>query len=158
MTASPVRLRPLVLDDVPILESATATPEAAGLDWFGFQSPDQLRRTIAGGTALGEVGNPGGMLAVATEDAAVGMLTWHPQIYGPNRYPAINFGVGIVPEERGKGYGTEAQRLLADYLFAHTNVNRVEAQTDVENVAEQRSLEKVGFLREGVLRGAQFRD
>jgi RimJ/RimL family protein N-acetyltransferase len=36
-------------------------------------------------------------------------------------------------------------------------VNRVEAQTDAANVAEQRSLEKAGFVREGVARGAQFR-
>jgi RimJ/RimL family protein N-acetyltransferase len=36
-------------------------------------------------------------------------------------------------------------------------VQRVEASTDVENVAEQRSLEKAGYQREGVLRRAQYR-
>ena len=35
---------------------------------------------------------------------------------------------------------------------------RVEAHTDVENVAEQRALSKAGFTREGVVRGAQWRD
>jgi RimJ/RimL family protein N-acetyltransferase len=29
--------------------------------------------------------------------------------------------------------------------------------TDVENIPEQHALEKAGFSREGVLRGAQFR-
>ena len=58
---------------------------------------------------------------------------------------------------RGLGYGTEAQRLLADYLFVNTEVNRVEASTDVQNFAEQRALEKAGFTRDGVLRGAQYR-
>jgi RimJ/RimL family protein N-acetyltransferase len=58
---------------------------------------------------------------------------------------------------RGLGYGSLAQRLLTDYLFATTSVNRIEAGTDVENLAEQRSLEKAGFIREGVLRGAQYR-
>jgi RimJ/RimL family protein N-acetyltransferase len=33
----------------------------------------------------------------------------------------------------------------------------VEASTDIGNLAEQRSLEKAGFLREGVLRHAQER-
>ena len=47
--------------------------------------------------------------------------------------------------------------MLADYLFATTAVDRVEASTDVENIAEQRSLEKAGFVREGVIRGAQYR-
>ena len=36
-------------------------------------------------------------------------------------------------------------------------MNRIEAQTDVDNIAEQRSLEKAGFVREGTARGAQFR-
>ena len=36
--------------------------------------------------------------------------------------------------------------------------NRVEAHTDVENVAEQRALEAAGFTREGTTRGAQWRD
>ena len=35
---------------------------------------------------------------------------------------------------------------------------RVEASTDVENIAEQRSLEKAGLMREGVIRGAHFRE
>ena len=35
---------------------------------------------------------------------------------------------------------------------------RIEAHTDVENIAEQRALEKAGFTREGVLRGVVFRD
>jgi len=43
------------------------------------------------------------------------------------------------------------------YLFETTEVNRVEASTDVENLAEQRSLEKAGFRREGIQRGSQFR-
>jgi len=63
-----------------------------------------------------------------------------------------------MPSERGRGYGTDAQRLLAAYLFETTDAQRVEAGTDVGNVAEQRALEKAGFVREGVLRSAQFRD
>ena len=62
-----------------------------------------------------------------------------------------------MPAERGHGYGTEAQTLLAAWLFAATNTNRVEAQTDIDNLPEQRSLEKAGFTREGVTRGSQFR-
>jgi RimJ/RimL family protein N-acetyltransferase len=58
---------------------------------------------------------------------------------------------------RGQGFGSVAQRLLAAYLFATTSVNRIEAGTDVDNLAEQRALEKAGFTREGVLRGAQHR-
>jgi hypothetical protein len=48
--------------------------------------------------------------------------------------------------------------MLVEYLFAHTPVNRIEASTEEDNVAEQRALEKAGFLREGRLRGVAFRD
>jgi RimJ/RimL family protein N-acetyltransferase len=43
---------------------------------------------------------------------------------------------------------------LADLLHKR-GVYRVEALTDVSNVAEQRTLAKAGFQFEGVLRGAQ---
>ena len=39
----------------------------------------------------------------------------------------------------------------------HTQVNRIEATTEITNVAEQRALEKAGFTREGILRGTTFR-
>ena len=57
----------------------------------------------------------------------------------------------------GMRCGTVAQRLLAEYLLATTSIDRIEASTDVTNVAEQKSLEKAGFTREGLLRGAQER-
>jgi RimJ/RimL family protein N-acetyltransferase len=66
-------------------------------------------------------------------------------------------GISLQAEHRGRGLGTEAQRMLVGVLLRGLPVNRVEAWTDVENLAEQRSLEKAGFVREGVLRGAQWR-
>jgi RimJ/RimL family protein N-acetyltransferase len=69
---------------------------------------------------------------------------------------ALNIGISLLPGHRGRGYGSAAQRALAEYLFATTLVERIEAETDVENVAEQRALERAGFTREGVLRHAQF--
>jgi RimJ/RimL family protein N-acetyltransferase len=67
-------------------------------------------------------------------------------------------GIALLPEARGHGYGTQAQQLLARYLFAHTTAHRIEAVTEAGNLAEQRALEKAGFSREGVSRGAGWRD
>jgi RimJ/RimL family protein N-acetyltransferase len=47
--------------------------------------------------------------------------------------------------------------MVAEYLFRTFPVHRVQASTDVGNTAEQRALERAGFLREGVIRGAQWR-
>jgi RimJ/RimL family protein N-acetyltransferase len=101
----------------------------------------------------------GALIVEVVEDARpIGSVSWHAVHYGPNpQSRSWNIGIALIPEARGHGYGGEAQRMLADRLFATTNVNRVDAMTDVENTAEQRALEKAGFVREGVLRGAQYR-
>ncbi|HEY0454631.1 GNAT family protein [Actinophytocola sp.] len=94
----------------------------------------------------------------ASTGALLGGVSWHAVDYGGTLgCSAWNIGIGLLPEARGRGVGTVAQRLLAEYLFATTEVDRIEAGTDVENVAEQRALEGAGFRREGVLRGAQWR-
>ncbi len=97
-------------------------------------------------------------LLVVADGEVAGEVTWHREMYGPNAGSQVfNIGIGLVGAFRGRGIGAVAQRMLAEHLFATTSVHRVEASTDVRNVAEQRSLEKAGFTREGVLRGAQFR-
>lgn len=68
-----------------------------------------------------------------------------------------SIAIGLLPEHRGNGIGAIAQRLLADYLFQHTRAERVQAWTDVRNIAEQKALDRAGFAREGLLRSAQWR-
>lgn len=67
-------------------------------------------------------------------------------------------GIVLVPEHRGTGAGTAAQRMLVEHLFATTTVHRLWAGTQTDNLAEQHALEKAGFQREGLLRGSVFRD
>jgi len=50
-----------------------------------------------------------------------------------------------------------AQARLVDLLFTHTTTRRVEALTELANVAERRALERAGLLREGITRGGQWR-
>jgi RimJ/RimL family protein N-acetyltransferase len=99
-------------------------------------------------------------LVVTTPDGSelLGEVSWHPVIYGPS-YGCVawNFGYSFLPRFRGKGLGTEVLRALVRYLFQTTDVDRIEGSTDVTNVRAQRSMEKAGFRKEGVLRGAQLR-
>lgn len=94
----------------------------------------------------------------ADTNALLGKVNWLPVTYGRTvACQAWNIGIGLMPSARGRGVGTLAQRLLVEHLFATTDLDRIEADTDVDNVAEQRALEKVGLRREGVIRGAQLR-
>lgn len=52
----------------------------------------------------------------------------------------------------GKGYGTEATRLILDYGFNTLNLHRIELEVYDFNPRAQHVYEKVGFVREGVRR------
>lgn len=149
-----MRLRPVAEEDLAVLERLTNDPDGAGEhEWHGWRDPHVWRHRWS---ENGLLGSAGGTLVVGRGPDALGFVTWWQVFYGP--VPSWEIGIGIVPEARGKGAGTQAQKLLARYLFAHTQANRIQAATEVSNVAEQRALEKAGFTREGVLRGAGYRD
>lgn len=61
-------------------------------------------------------------------------------------------GYSLASAEWGNGYMQEALTVLLDYGFSELNLNRVEADIDPRNTASARSLERLGFRREGLLR------
>jgi [ribosomal protein S5]-alanine N-acetyltransferase len=56
----------------------------------------------------------------------------------------------------GQGYGTDALKLLLDYLFLQWNFHRVSLDTWDGNHRALRAYEKLGFQIEGRLREARF--
>jgi RimJ/RimL family protein N-acetyltransferase len=155
-----IRLRDVTLADADLLVAWAASVDMRGeFNDFGLPPLDgaALREALAAGPLRNE--RNGEMLVVLVEgDTPIGTVGWHEVHYGPGPGSrAWNIGIALIPEFRGHGYGAAAQRQLADHLFATTDANRVEAQTDVDNLPEQRALRKAGFEREGIARGAQFR-
>jgi RimJ/RimL family protein N-acetyltransferase len=155
---SKVRLRDLTIDDADLLDAWATDPEVRGeFNDFGLAPSPVDRDALAKGPFRNER-NGELMVERLSDGEPIGAASWHRMGYGPNDGSAAwNIGISLVPEARGHGFGAEAQRLLADYLFAATGFDRVEASTDVDNIPEQRALEKAGFVREGLLRGAQER-
>ena len=148
LTTKKVRLRPLQESDLAHFQrwlgdaelrrwlgSVTEQPTVAEeFDWYVSrrQDPDTILWSIedADGTLLGNV---------------------ELRLSALNRRAAV--GIGIFDRgEWGKGYGTEAMRLVLDYAFGELKLNRVELATDEDNVRAIRSYEKCGFVREGLLR------
>jgi RimJ/RimL family protein N-acetyltransferase len=68
----------------------------------------------------------------------------------------LEIGYNLVPNDRRKGYCTEAVRIIVDYLFLSRDIARIQAQTHPRNVASQKVLEKAGFKKEGTLRKSYF--
>lgn len=150
-----IRLRPVREADLTAL-AANDSREADPWNWFKYTSAEALHRRFATDGMLSE---EAGTLAVETLDGILaGSVSWFTVQHGPSSAcRALNIGISLFPAHRGRGYGWAAQRALAEYLFATTLAERIEAETDVENIAEQRALERAGFAREGVLRRTQFR-
>jgi RimJ/RimL family protein N-acetyltransferase len=85
------------------------------------------------------------------DGSKIGMIGHH--LHGR----AEELGYAILPSERGKGYCSEALNIMVDYLFPSKDTVRIQALTDVRNVASQKILAKVGFMKEGVVRKDYFR-
>ncbi|MGN9908414.1 GNAT family N-acetyltransferase [Phytohabitans sp. LJ34] len=156
MDEANVALRPATADDFWVFERQAVDPDAAGtFNWSGYRDVRATRRRFE---ENGLITPDGGCLVVEHDGTAAGTVVWRKVDYGPPAWWCWNIGISLLPDQRGKGVGTIAQKHLVAYLFDTTPVQRVEAYTDVENVAEQRALEKAGLTREGVLRATQFRE
>lgn len=130
-------------------------PEAIGeFEWTGWQDRQHWQRDWDKNGLRGE---DFGIFMVARGEERLGIVSFRRKTAGPVSYH-WEIGIALLPKGRGHGYGAQAQRHLVRYLFAHTPVNRIEAWTESANIAEQRSLEKAGFTREGVSRGVSWRD
>ncbi|MEU3455981.1 GNAT family protein [Micromonospora sp. NPDC006766] len=136
MAEHSIRLRPVVEEDLAMFRRFATEPGLIGLDWTGFKDPQEPARRYAGAA---------GFVSWALRD--FGGFTKHWEI-----------GTALLPEWRGHGIGWRAQAMLCDYLFTHTPLQRIQAGTHPENIAEQRSLVKAGFQLEGVVRACEFRD
>lgn len=66
-------------------------------------------------------------------------------------------GYVVVPEARGRGVATEALRLLTEFAFAELELVRLELLIAVHNEGSKVVAQRAGYVREGVLRSAYFK-
>jgi RimJ/RimL family protein N-acetyltransferase len=66
--------------------------------------------------------------------------------YGPpDEAGQVTIGYGLVDQEWGNGYGTEAVAGLIEICRRNRGVSTIVADTDLDNIASRRVLEKNGF-------------
>lgn len=71
------------------------------------------------------------------------------------KYPEKKAEVYVTIGEKeywGKGYGTEAYKLLSRYCFEQKGLNKIYAYYNTDNLASQRIFNKLGWKNEGLLR------
>lgn len=150
-----VLLRPVGPEDVPGMVEMVGDPEVRRLTgthrefteeqartWYATRSDHDDRLDLAitergAGTYVGEV--------VLNE------------LDADNR--SCSFRIALVgPRAFGRGYGTEATRLVLRHAFAAVGVHRVQLEVYDFNPRARHVYEKVGFVHEGTKRQALFWD
>lgn len=74
-----------------------------------------------------------------------------------NRQAEVGILIG-EEDDRGKGYGSEALRLLLAFAFDHLGLHRVWLRVFAENDRAIKAYQRTGFKQEGVTRDDEFYD
>lgn len=64
----------------------------------------------------------------------------------PGEDGTVEIGYSVIPDRRGRGYATEAARVMVDWALAQPRVRAVVAGCSRENVPSVHVLERVGFV------------
>lgn len=78
------------------------------------------------------------------DSTAIGTIGFHGP---PDLRRQVTIGYGLAPHSWGNGYATEAVHALIEFCRTHPDVRSLAADTDHDNRASQRVLEKSGFRR-----------
>ena len=89
---------------------------------------------------------------LATGELAGEALLWGIDVH--NR--CAHLGISLLPGCRGRGLGRDAVRVLCRYGFAIRGMHRLQMETLSDNQAMIGVAERLGFTREGTMRGASW--
>ena len=129
-----------LLDSDPALPESAKGWKASIIEWMEHERPNNfgfMIRTLAGDRLIGFVG--------------LSDIDWS------NGDGIVGIGIG-KREDWGKGYGTDAMRVLLRFAFAELNLHRVSLSVYAYNPPAIRSYEKAGFTVEGLMRQTVYRD
>ncbi len=152
-----VRLREYRKEDIPLKLSYINDPEILKYVEPGIPYPVTLNEELRWFEALSAF-RDSYRFAIETAadsnyigDCGINSIDWKNSIASV----AIFIGNSAC---RGKGYGTEAMKLLVDFAFRQVNINKIRLNVYSFNVGAIKSYEKCGFKIEGVLRQELFRE
>jgi RimJ/RimL family protein N-acetyltransferase len=152
-----VRLEPLATRHVPDFEPVVLDPEVIRFTRVPTDPGDGFVARWIGGYEQGwEDGSKAGFAVVGAEAGeflgfvALIRIDWDAG--------EAEIGYLVAPAARGRGVAGRAIGLTSSWGLEELGLQRIEAWIDVENVASQRVVERVGYRREGVRRSSAFKE
>ncbi len=148
-----VILRPMEEDDLDQFVELTADAKENG-DYFPLiiRSKQIFRKQFQ---ETGNWGPEGGRAMILDK---VGNLVGQVSYFKGSFYMAgYELGYQVFKrEDRGKGYTTEAVRLMSAYLFQEYNIGRLQISMPVDHEGSEKVAEKCGYQFEGIRRSVLF--
>lgn len=96
---------------------------------------------------------------LAIADKNTGELVGSTSVHNADkRHRSFEYGIAVFAASRGQGIATEAVALLLRYYFKELGYHRAQATVYEFNASSIALHEKLGFTREGTLRGSIFAD
>lgn len=143
-------LRYATPDDAPALLELGRDPEVTRFFSWGpyerIEEPLAYVQKLPGQRARGEQLD---LLIVHREDGPIG-VTGLSELSVRDRRAVV--GTWLGRRWWGSGANAESKALVAQLGFDHLGLDRIGAYADVDNGRSQAALERLGFVREGVLR------
>lgn len=145
-----IHLRPHRKDDLPAFFALYSDPEVMRYWSFpAWTDIAQARDRFSAALLSPGVDGIHAWAVAGADDALIGGLTLF-SIDGVQRRAEI--GYALQSTYWGRGYAQEAMRLAVDYAFDALRLRRIEADIDPRNQGSCRLVERMGFVREGLLR------
>ena len=146
-----VRLEPLTEAHIPALARVAFDPDLWAVTTTNLRDETDLRRYVDDAAALQRAGTALPFAIVLKEtDTVVGSSRFG-NYDAPHRKVEIGWSWVARPWQR-TAVNPEAKLLMLRHAFEVIGCLRVEFKTDALNRQSQRALEKLGAVREGVLR------
>jgi RimJ/RimL family protein N-acetyltransferase len=142
-------LRPFAPSDHDALFAIFSREDVSEFLYHGPEDEDAVRERLSRQIGYRSLEGPGDVLRLAVLLKANGrvigdvMLRW---VEDGHRQAEIGFV--LHPDHRGKGYTTEAARVLLRVAFEVVGLHRVFGRTEARNAASARVMEKLGMRRE----------
>lgn len=152
-----VRLRPLEERDLSHLERWWTDPEWQVLQQLTVRpQPDGPAQDLFRRWSANENGSGVGF---SIESLESGSFVGHVTLWGATvAHRSATLGIIVGPSQVGRGYGTDAVRVIARYGFRAMGLHRIGLEVFAFNTRARRAYEKAGFQVEGVRRESVFID
>lgn len=139
-------LRPFQLEDIPSMEECLQDTEVlkftgsssdfdkyAIYQWYSSRNEQEDRLDLA--------------IAIKNDHTVIGEAVINE--YDEAKH-SMNFRILIGPKGRNQGFGTEATRLIIDYVFQNTDLKQITLGVYAFNPRAKKVYEKIGFIVDSI--------